>query len=121
MKNEGYIMVDHRASPGLSAEVAEKFGYHPSQVKEGALFEAATYGCLHCGATVIKNPLRVRERGFCFQCNDNICDICWTVSREPGYVHRSMKQIADMVNSGKHTMSGSMSRPVFTCTGDSNG
>lgn len=117
MKNEGYVMVDHRASPGLPEKVAQRLGYHPSQVKEGAMFEAATFGCPHCGGTVVKNPARVRERAFCFKCSTNICDVCAAVSREPGYVHHTVKEIADLVHSGKYELHGSMGRPILTPTG----
>ena len=119
MKNEGYLMVDHRASPGIPAEKALRLGYHPSQVAEGQMFEAATYGCPHCGASVVKNPLRVRERAFCFQCNSNICDDCNVARIHPDYVHHTMQEIVDKVHSGKFTLSGSrMGRPILTPTGD---
>lgn len=118
MKNEGFVMVDHRASPGIPAELAPKFGYHPSQVKEGALFEAAMFGCPHCGTQVVKNPMRIRERGHCFKCNDVICDACTVIMRMPDYVHHTVKQVSDMVNSGKFVMSGSLALPVFTQTKD---
>ena len=35
-----------------------------------------------------------------------------------GYVHTSVKEIADLVHSGKFTMSGSMGRPILKPTGD---
>lgn len=116
MKNEGYVMVDHRASPGLTEQQAQRFGYHPSQVGEGKVFEASTYGCPHCGGTVVMNPLRVRERGRCFKCNSNVCDVCAAIMREPDYVHTSIPEIADLVHSGKFELTGSMGRPVIKPT-----
>jgi len=113
MKKEGEVMIDHRASPGLTADEAAKFGFHPDQVKEGALFEAATMTCAHCNRVVIRNPLRVRERATCLQCNQYICDLCDGARRQPDYVHRPWKAIADLVQSGKFTMAGTSVNPVL--------
>jgi len=113
MKNEGYLMVDHRASPGIPEDMALRLGYHPSQVAEGRLFESATYGCPHCGGTVVKNPLRTRERATCWKCSSNVCDACAALMQEPDYVHTSVKQVVDLVQSGKYTLSGSMGRPIL--------
>jgi hypothetical protein len=101
MASEGYVMVDHRASPGIPEDKAIKFGYHPDQVKEGALFEAAILKCRHCPRNIVKNPLRTRERAFCLQCNSYICDWCEAARRHPDYVHRTMEDIAELVLSGK--------------------
>jgi hypothetical protein len=113
MKKEGEVMIDHRASPGIPADMAEKFGFHPDQVKEGALFEAATMTCWHCGRVVIRNPLRERARPHCYQCNQYICDICDGVRRQPDYVHRPWKAVVDLVQSGKFTMAGTSVNPVL--------
>jgi hypothetical protein len=117
MKNEGYLMVDHRASPGIPEPKARRLGYEPSLVAEGKMFEAATYGCPHCCGTVVKNPLRTRERGFCWKCSSNVCDVCFAIMQEPDYVHLPVKKLADLVQSGKYTFSGSMGRPILKPTG----
>jgi hypothetical protein len=114
---DGEILVDHRASPGIPAEIARRLGYAPEQVKEGAIFEAPTLGCPHCGSCVVMNPLRTRERAHCYQCNAYICDGCDAVRREPNYVHMTIEQIKEMVASGKYVLSGSMHRPTLTRTG----
>src|SRR5579872_5282260 len=95
MKNEGYLLVDHRSSPGLSETEALKFGYHPSQVKEGAVFEASTVQCNHCGCSVVLNPLRKRERAHCWKCSRYICDVCNAATQEPGYIHVGYFQRAE--------------------------
>lgn len=105
----GEVMIDHRASPGTQL------------VGEGKVMHAATLGCPHCGSVVVLNRRRVRARAHCFQCNQYICDICDAVRHDPDYIHRTMRQIAELVVSGKVTMSGSMSRPVLTPTGERNG
>lgn len=93
---EGYLMVDHRASPGLTPEQALRLGYHPTQVAEGRLFEAASLRCFHCGTHSIKNPMRVRERASCLACGANyICDNCDLERKQPGYVHASFQEKVD--------------------------
>jgi hypothetical protein len=90
--NEGYLMVDHRASPGLTPEQAIALGYSPGQVSEGQLLELKTNHCCHCGTVVIVNPDRIRERAFCQLCNKYICDICGLEQRLPNYVHKTYTQ-----------------------------
>lgn len=117
---EGYLFVDHRASPGLPEDMARACGYDPKLCGEGKLFEAATIGCVHCGAHVVKNPLRTRERGQCPKCNyAYVCDPCAVAMRDPNYVHRTIHQIADMVNTGRWQITGTMSIPaLMPTTGD---
>lgn len=90
--HEGYLIVDHSASPGLKPDEAVKLGYHPSQVAEGQVFEAKTNHCSHCGTVVIMNPLRTRERCYCSACNKYICDNCGVNMKLPDYVHKTYNQ-----------------------------
>lgn len=76
MKQQGYLMVDHRASPGLSTEEALAAGYDPSLSGEGKVYEADTMTCAHCKSVVVKNPFRTRDRPHCYQCDHYICDFC---------------------------------------------
>lgn|SRR5215813_360366 len=120
--NDGEVFLDHRASPGIPPELAQRLGYHPNQVKEGTTFESATLGCPHCGSCVVLNPLRTRERAHCYQCNAYICDGCDAVRHEPDYVHRTIQEVKELVGSGKYIMvGGSMSRPVLIKIGGNNG
>jgi len=69
----GYLVVDHRDSPGLtSADVA----HMPNAVAvgKGELFEADAFVCAHCSTTVLKNPNRTRPRGYCAKCDAYLCD-----------------------------------------------
>jgi len=56
-KEGGWLMVDNRLSGGK-------------------LLEASTFTCTHCGAVVVMNPERTRERTKCFSCQHIICDNC---------------------------------------------
>jgi hypothetical protein len=95
MKDGGYLMIDHRASPGLPEDIALQNGLDPKQVGEGKIFEAATLTCSHCKCTVVKNPLRVRERAKCSKCGWHyICDICAVAMLHPDYVHTPFEAIA---------------------------
>lgn len=80
---EGYLMIDHRASPGLTPELERACGLPPGAGQ--GMFEASTYSCSHCQAIVILNPARTRERAYCSKCDRYLCDGCgalYGVSRE---------------------------------------
>ena len=92
---EGYLIVDHRASPGLTEEEARQAGYDPKLTKEGKVFEAASLTCSHCKTSIVKNPFRQRERAYCSKCDHYICDFCAAQMREPGYNHTPFEKIVD--------------------------
>ena len=96
-RKDGYLMVDHRFSPGLPEDVARASGYDPRFTREGQLFEAATMFCPHCGVTLVKNPLRKRDREYCRLCDHYICDICHIIRTAPDYKHVPYVQLRDMV------------------------
>ena len=76
---EGYLMVDHRASPGLSADDISRMRINPAlalQLSEGKMLEVPTATCSHCQAIVLLNPNRVRDRALCLKCYNYICDGC---------------------------------------------
>jgi hypothetical protein len=77
---EGYVLIDNRESPGFTPEEAFAAGRGKiaKHVGAGAFFEGATETCGHwpCGRMVIKNPDRVRARGYCPKCDHFVCDQC---------------------------------------------
>ena len=75
-RSEGYLLVDHRASPGLPENFMRDIGLDGPTVTEGRMHEAATKTCAHCCAVVILEPLRVRARGYCPKCDAYVCDHC---------------------------------------------
>ena len=98
----GYLIVDHRASPGLPEDVARRSGYDPSLVKEGKVFEADTYTCAHCKSTVVMNKERSRKREECRKCSNHyICDWCYAETQMPDYSHLPYDKKVDLVMSGK--------------------
>lgn len=95
---EGYLLVDHSASPGLTEEEACRSGFDPALCGEGKVFEAATLTCSHCGVSVVKNPLRQRARANCPYCgNHYVCDLCYQRMQHADYIHVPYKKFADIV------------------------
>jgi hypothetical protein len=94
---EGYMLIDHSMSPGISDEVAVAAGL-PAGV--GRLkFESATFTCSHCEVIVVLNPDRSRARGYCSRCDHYICDSCTykkEVLGEPCYPFKA--QAYDAIN-----------------------
>ena len=113
--HSGELFLDHRASPGISAQKAEAMGFHPSAVKEGSVTRLRTLGCCHCAGVWIENPWRTRPRNDCLKCNQYVCDSCAIAMREPDYVHRSFKELCDLLCGGKFILTGGdLRRPVLT-------
>jgi hypothetical protein len=71
-RHEGYLLIDHRASPGTP------------DVPEGTVFECATITCRHCQQRIMRNPMRTREREWCSGCDHYICDRCGLVKKITG-------------------------------------
>jgi hypothetical protein len=93
----GYLLVDHRNSPGLPEDVARASGYDPALCKEGKKFEADTFTCSHCKGVLHKNPLRTRPRAECPKCNFHyICDGCAAAMHAPDYVHMPFEKFVDL-------------------------
>jgi len=111
--HDGEMTLDHTASPGIPAADAERLDMPAELVGEGKKMTAAVMGCPHCGGCQMLNPMRKRPRNVCHKCDKYVCDICAGVMRQPGYVHRTIEEIAAMVHSGKWKLMGSMSNPMM--------
>jgi hypothetical protein len=90
--HEGYFLLDHVDSPGLSDEVILQAGL-PVGAGRGK-FEAPTYTCSHCQYVVVMNPKRNRERAYCKGCDHLLCDPCGAERAKTG-VCRTFKQVID--------------------------
>jgi hypothetical protein len=71
---EGEILIDHSASPGLTAE--DMAGFPVPAVGKGQVYESPLIVCGHCQCAVIIEPLRTRAREWCAKCDRYICDDC---------------------------------------------
>jgi hypothetical protein len=96
-RHEGYLMIDHRFSPGIPEGAAVKAGFDPRLSGAGKLLESATITCSHCNNIVVLNPNRSRERHYCVKCDKYICDACEALRHTPDYAHRSMAQLSDIL------------------------
>lgn len=71
----GYLMIDHRNSPGIPEDLGRQWAAQGAPVKLGSsMLEADTYTCSHCQYVVITNPKRTRPREVCRKCMAVVCD-----------------------------------------------
>ena len=100
---EGYLLIDHRDSPGLPPEMVLPLGLDPNAGR--GRFESATVTCCHCGTVVILNPLRTRARGHCWKCDAYVCDnpAC---SRECRPLAQQFDELEKQALAGAHLLGG---------------
>ena len=110
-RHDGELEIDSRAGDGLPVEIARAANL--PALPGGEVYRCATMTCWHCSTVVIVNETRVRPREYCRTCDAYICDHCARTAARPGYVHRSFKELADLVRSGNFTLSGPASDPVL--------
>lgn len=92
--HEGYMLVDHRESPGVPDELMLPAGF-PAGAGHG-LFESATFTCPYCNAVVVMNPDRSRPRNYDPKTDHLICDGCEALCVS-GVVLKTMQQLADEI------------------------
>src|SRR5690242_8179411 len=92
--HEGYLMIDHSNSPGISAREINLIDTDLPVNIGRVMFEAPTYTCSHCNRVVVLNPLRTRERGYCAKCDHYVCDLC-NATRIATGVCKTVKQVID--------------------------
>lgn len=76
-RSEGYLLIDHRNSPGISEADAmrlRKLGHNCPVMREGSVTEYATKRCCHCYTPTIYNPKK--HHGHCRKCDDFVCAGC---------------------------------------------
>lgn len=93
--HEGYFLVDHSQSPGISEELALAQGLPPSAAH--GVFEAPTYTCGHCNAVVVMHPDRQRARAVCLSCLQRICDACEAIRQRTLTCHSMARVIEDVI------------------------
>ena len=90
--HEGYLLIDHRNSPGVPDSLAVPLGLPPGA--GCGVFEAPTYTCKHCQRVVVMNPDRKRARAYCRGCDHLICDPCGAI-RAVTFECRTFDQVID--------------------------
>lgn len=73
-RREGYLLVDHTFSPGITPEQLHAAGIQGPAVGADKKGEFSTLTCCHCNTVVILNPLRTRNRNYCAKCDQYVCD-----------------------------------------------
>lgn len=73
-RREGYLLIDHTFSPGITPEQLYAAGLSGLAVGADEKGEFATVTCCHCNTIVILNPLRTRNRNYCYKCDQYVCD-----------------------------------------------
>jgi len=91
---EGYLLVDHTASPGVAKSL------EGLSTGEGTKVELPTIKCSHCPNVYVFNPWRTRERGRCYKCMKHLCDECAIAYKVNG-ICRPWVQVVDDVKDGK--------------------
>lgn len=94
---EGYLLIDHRESPGITPEEAAKAGRGTVPVGRGMKFEAPTVNCSHCRRLVVLNPLRTRDRAYCPKCDHYLCDSCEAARAQTGECYTFAQRIDDFM------------------------
>lgn len=88
MSHEGYLIIDHRASPGIKG---------PKQLGEGKVFEADTRSCGHCSIPIVMTGRT--GNWVCSHCDSNLCDVC-AFGYQLNGVCRPWVQVVDEVKAG---------------------
>jgi hypothetical protein len=96
---EGELLIDHRASPGLTAE---QVGAFAPAVPKGEVYESAVSVCAHCQAAVILEPKRTRAREWCAKCDRYICDDCAAVMARTLVCRSAARRIDEIQNHVEH-------------------
>ena len=96
---EGYLLIDHRNSPGISAQDLHSFGL-PADAGQG-IYEGATYTCGHCQRGVFVNSLRTRERHICRVCMHVMCDECAAAKALSGVCHTFDQKVDEMITAAE--------------------
>jgi hypothetical protein len=97
-ETDGYLMIDHRLSPGLKCEEVgtDKLG-------AGKLFEAATDTCHRCQKIQVINPKRLRERPYCRRHDRNLCDDCAAELKVSGRECESFMERVEKLHEAQQT------------------
>jgi len=122
-RGDGEVEINHQFSPGLTPAEMRAFGMPEVPGGEGSSARLATVSCNHCGGVWLVNHYRTRERHYCRRCDHYLCDLCAAASAAPGYVHRTIGELSEMITGGKWTFApgSSTTKPILVRTGVDNG
>ena len=93
---EGYLLIDHRDSPGISHEFLAKNNLGGPAVGAGKVYETAVWVCHGCQADIILNPKRTRPREWCMEHDSYLCDGCALTRKLTGSCVPLRKRLSDL-------------------------
>ena len=97
--HSGFLEIDHTDSPGLSeSEIPARLRESTIVVPKNTKFETDVQQCSHCQRTIVLNPLRVRPRAYCSNCDHYICDSCEVLRIKVGCI--PFKKTLDSLSEG---------------------
>lgn len=102
-KQEGYLLIDHRNSPGVPPELMVGMGLDPNAGR--GVYESPTVTCCHCGTVVVLNPARTRPRGYCSKCDSYVCDSP-ACSAECKPLSKTLDDLQAQIEKGAHLLGG---------------
>jgi hypothetical protein len=94
--DEGYVLIDHRNSPGISQEFIVANNLDAPAVGAGQMFESAIAVCHACGGDIILNPNRTRAREWCMEHDAYLCDRCALTRKLTGSCVPLKKRLFDL-------------------------
>ncbi len=94
---EGYLLIDHTDSPGISAQEATLAGKNTLAVPKGMKFQSATINCACCQVLVVLNPKRDRSRGYCPSADRYVCDLCEAARVQRGSCCGTFNKLVDQM------------------------
>ena len=80
----------------------------PDQPFKVGMTETPTMGCGHCQAIVILNPKRKRDRGWCWNCDQYLCDACQEIKNSVGCLSKQQRIDLALANPTRDVSIGSM-------------
>lgn len=95
ISSPGYLIIDHSASPGLTAEENAKAG-RPPEAATGT-YEADVTTCGHCPMVLLLTPFRKEDPAWCSYCDRYICKSCNVVYRTDGQC-RNLNTLLDKMH-----------------------
>ena len=99
---EGYVMIDHRASPGVPAKILDELGLPHEAGRH--LYEGPTYTCGHCQRQVIVavGAFGTREKRYvCRGCAHVLCQSCAEEKTRTGICNPFEKQVDELLTAAE--------------------
>ena len=92
----GWLMLDHRDSPGFSEAEMRKANPRLKPTAGKGLYETNVVHCRHCQKGLIVHPLLMADLPYCHLCDAYICESCKVTMAASGQ-HMPFDKLADLI------------------------